>query len=141
MLKIFYSFMMSLFIFSLSIAAEKIVVIDVQKVVTTSKTGQKAQAEIEKAAQKLKSEIEKKQKSGASQSNMQTFIQEKQQELLKKRQEVAQQFMKKLQEAIKEYASKNGYTLVLDKGSTLYTKPELDKTQDFIKFFDSKYGK
>lgn len=141
MLKVFYSLLVGLFIFSVSLAAEKIVVIDVQEVVTNSKTGKAAQSEIEKVAKKLQMEIENKQKAGASQANIQEFIQQKQQELLKKRQEVAQHFMKRLQEAIKEYALKNGYTLVLDKGSTIYTKPELDKTQDFIKFFDKKYGK
>lgn len=142
MLRIIYSFLAAVLIFSMGVAAEaKIVFIDIQKVATSSKAGLAAQAELETKAKKFKEEIEKKQKSGESQAQLQAFAEEKQKELMKARQKIAQDFMKKLQKAIEEYAKQKGYKLILEKNSILYGKPELDKTEEFLKFFNSKYGK
>ncbi|WP_457643457.1 OmpH family outer membrane protein [Persephonella sp.] len=126
--------------FQISVASEKIVYLDIQKVVTTSKAGISAQAELESYAKQLKEEIEKKQQSGESPSQVQAFAEEKQKELVKKRQEIAEKFMKTLQKAITEFAKEKGYKLVLDKNSLLYGKPELDVTQEFLKYFDEKYS-
>ncbi|WP_457638817.1 OmpH family outer membrane protein [Persephonella sp.] len=126
--------------FQISAASEKIVYLDIQKVVTTSKAGISAQAELESYAKQLKEEIEKKQQSGESPSQVQAFAEEKQKELVKKRQEIAEKFMKTLQKAIREFAKEKGYKLVLDKNSLLYGKPELDVTQEFLKYFDEKYS-
>ncbi|MBK3332415.1 OmpH family outer membrane protein [Persephonella atlantica] len=140
MLRIFYSLTALLFAISFSFASEKIVFIDIQKIVTSSKAGISAQAELEAQAKRFKEEIEKKQKAGESPSQIQAFAEEKQRELMEKRQKVAQKFMKTLQKAITEYSKSKGYKLVLDKNSLLYGKPELDVTDDFLKFFDEKYS-
>ncbi|SNZ11624.1 periplasmic chaperone for outer membrane proteins Skp [Persephonella hydrogeniphila] len=135
-----FSVILSLFILSVSFAAEKIVFIDIQKVVVSSKAGISAQAELESQAKKFKEEIEKKQKAGESESQIRAFAEEKQKELMQKRQKIAEKFMKTLQKAISEFAKSKGYKLVLDKNSLLYGKPELDVTQDFLKYFDENYS-
>ncbi len=140
MLRFITPLILLLFISFISYAEEKIVYVDIQKVVTSSKAGISAQAELESQAKKFKEEIEKKQKAGESQTQIQAFAEEKQKELLKKRQEIAEKFMKTLQKAITEYSKSKGYKLVLDKNSLLYGKPELDVTDDFLKFFDEKYS-
>ncbi|NPA16412.1 MAG: OmpH family outer membrane protein [Aquificae bacterium] len=140
MLRLFTAFLVLLFSVSAVMAEEKIVYIDIQKVVTSSKAGLSAQAELESQAKKFKEEIEKKQKSGESPSQVQAFAEEKQKELIKKRQEIAEKFMKTLQKAITEFSKSKGYKLVLDKNSLLYGKPELDVTDEFLKYFDEKYS-
>ena len=140
MLRFIFPVIALLFVSLISYAEEKIVYIDIQKVVSSSKAGISAQAELESQAKKFKEEIEKKQKAGESQTQIQAFAEEKQKELLKKRQEIAEKFMKTLQKAITEYSKSKGYKLVLDKNSLLYGKPELDVTDDFLKFFDEKYS-
>ncbi len=140
MLRFVFPIILMLFVSFTSYAEEKIVYVDIQKVVTSSKAGISAQAELESQAKKFKEEIEKKQKAGESQTQIQAFAEEKQKELLKKRQEIAEKFMKTLQKAITEYSKSKGYKLVLDKNSLLYGKPELDVTDDFLKFFDEKYS-
>ena len=140
MLRIFYSLTALLFMFTVSFASEKIVFIDIQKIVTSSKAGVSAQAELETEAKKFKEEIEKKQQAGEPPSQIQAFAEEKQRQLLEKREKIAEKFMKTLQQAITEYSKSKGYKLVLDKNSLLYGKPELDVTDDFLKFFDEKYS-
>ena len=140
MFRFIFPLIVLLFVSFISYAEEKIVYVDIQKVVTSSKAGISAQAELESQAKKFKEEIEKKQKAGESQTQIQAFAEEKQKELLKKRQEIAEKFMKTLQKAITEYSKSKGYKLVLDKNSLLYGKPELDVTDDFLKFFDEKYS-
>ena len=140
MLRFVFPIILMLFVSFTSYAEEKIVYVDIQKVVTSSKAGISAQAELESQAKKFKEEIEKKQKAGESQTQIQAFAEEKQKELLQKRQEIAEKFMKTLQKAITEYSKSKGYKLVLDKNSLLYGKPELDVTDDFLKFFDEKYS-
>ena len=140
MLRFIFPVIALFFVSFISYAGEKIVYVDIQKVVTSSKAGISAQAELESQAKKFKEEIEKKQKAGESQTQIQAFAEEKQKELLKKRQEIAEKFMKTLQKAIAEYSKSKGYKLVLDKNSLLYGKPELDVTDDFLKYFDEKYS-
>ncbi len=140
MLRFVFPVILILFVSFTSYAEEKIVYVDIQKVVTSSKAGISAQAELESQAKKFKEEIEKKQKAGEPQAQIQAFAEEKQKELLEKRQEIAEKFMKTLQKAITEYSKSKGYKLVLDKNSLLYGKPELDVTDDFLKFFDEKYS-
>lgn len=141
MFRYLLSVMLVFTFFSVSFAQEKIVFIDIQEVVTSSKAGISAQAQLEAQAKKFQEEIEKKQKAGESPSQIQAFAEEKQKVLIQKRQEIAEKFMKTLQKAITEYSKEKGYKLVLDKNSLLYGKPELDKTNEFLKFFDEKYSK
>jgi len=140
MFRLFSGFFIFFFVVSAVLAGEKIVYVDIQKIVISSKAGLSAQAELESQAKKFQEEIEKKQKSGALPSQIQTFAEEKQKELMEKRQEIAEKFMKTLQKAITEFAKSKNYKLVLDKNSLLYGKTELDITNEFLKYFDEKYS-
>ncbi|WP_457625518.1 OmpH family outer membrane protein [Persephonella sp.] len=140
MFRFVYSVLFAVFVISFSFASEKIVFIDIQKVVVSSKAGISAQAELESQAKKFKEEIEKKQKAGESESQIRAFAEEKQKELMQKRQKIAEKFMKTLQKAVTEFAKNKGYKLILDKNSLLYGKPELDVTEDFLKYFDENYS-
>lgn len=137
-------FLMSFLIFGLSKAAE-IVFIDVQTIVNQSKAGKDAQAVLEDAGKKAQAEVEAKQKTlkndQKSQEEFQAFAIGKQQEILKKRDELLQKFMKLVQENLESYAKSKGYSIVIDKQAVLYGKPELDKTDEFLKYFDTNYEK
>ena len=140
MLKHLYFFILSLFIISFSFAREEIVVIDIQKVVEQSTAGKEAQQLLEKQARMAQQEIQAKAQSG-NQQEAQALAAQKQQELMQKRQELIEKFMKTVQEALEKFSKQNGYTIVLDKQAILYNKPEFDKTQEFIKFFNIEYSK
>lgn len=137
-------FLMSFLIFGLSKAAE-IVFIDVQTIVNQSKAGKDAQAVLEDAGKKAQAEVEAKQKTlkndQKSQEEFQAFAINKQQEILKKRDELLQKFMKLVQENLESYSKSKGYSIVIDKQAVLYGKPELDKTDEFLKYFDANYEK
>lgn len=137
-------FLMSFLIFGLSKATE-IVFIDVQTIVNQSKAGKDAQAVLEDAGKKAQAEVEAKQKTlkndQKSQEEFQAFAINKQQEILKKRDELLQKFMKLVQENLESYSKSKGYSIVIDKQAVLYGKPELDKTDEFLKYFDASYEK
>ncbi len=140
MLKHLYLFVLSVFIFSLATAGEKLAVIDIQKVVEQSKAGKEAQQLLEKQARMAQQEIQAKAQAG-NQQEAQALAAKKQQELMQKRQELIEKFMDTVQKALEKFAKQNGYQIVLDKQAVLYNKPEFDKTQDFINFFDKEYSK
>ncbi|NPA12421.1 MAG: OmpH family outer membrane protein [Aquificae bacterium] len=140
MFKFLRLFLPLLFLVSLSYGKEAVVYIDMQKVAESSKAGLSIQSELKAMVENLKKEIEKKKKEGATDTQIQAFIQEKQKELNQRRNQLIQKFMTNLQKALGEYAKQKGYKLILTKEIILYGKPQLDKTQDFIKFFDKKYG-
>ncbi|MCX7739218.1 MAG: OmpH family outer membrane protein [Hydrogenothermaceae bacterium] len=133
-----------LFMFGYSKAAE-VVFIDVQVVVNQSKAGKDAQGILEEVGKKAQSEVEAKQKvlknDQKSQEEFQAFAINKQQEVLKKRDELLQKFMKIVQENLESYGKAKGYSIIIDKQAVLFGKPELDKTDEFLKYFDSNYEK
>ena len=49
--------------------------------------------------------------------------------------------MNLVQKNLDAFAKAKNYSLILDKQAVLYGKPELDKTDEFLKFFDSNYEK
>ncbi|MFN3787131.1 MAG: OmpH family outer membrane protein, partial [Sulfurihydrogenibium azorense] len=55
--------------------------------------------------------------------------------------ELLGQFMKLVQDNLESFAKEKNYSLIVDKQAVLYGKPELDKTQEFLNYFDSKYEK
>ncbi len=120
-------------------AGEKIVVIDIQKVVEQSQAGKEAQQILEKQARMAQQEIQAQAK--GNQQAAQTLAAQKQQELMQKRQELIEKFMKIVQNAMEKFAKQNNYILVLDKQAVLYNKSTLDKTQEFINFFNKEYAK
>ncbi|MDM7273819.1 OmpH family outer membrane protein [Sulfurihydrogenibium azorense] len=130
---------------SMIVKAADIVFIDVQAVVNNSKAGKDAQALLEEAGKKAQAEVEAKQKTlkqdQKSQEEFQAFAIQKQQEVLKRRDELLGQFMKLVQDNLESFAKEKNYSLIVDKQAVLYGKPELDKTQEFLNYFDSKYEK
>ncbi|WP_028951089.1 OmpH family outer membrane protein [Sulfurihydrogenibium subterraneum] len=146
-MKKFVAVLSVVFFMALSVAvkAADLVFIDVQPVVNNSKAGKDAQALLEEAGKKAQAEVEAKQKTlkqdQKSQEEFQAFAIQKQQEVLKRRDELLGQFMKLVQENLESFAKEKNYSLIIDKQAVLYGKPELDKTQEFLNYFDSKYEK
>jgi outer membrane protein len=125
--------------------ATDIVFIDAPTIVNNSKAGKDAQKLLEEAGKKAQAEIEAKQKTlkqdQKSQEEFQAFVIQKQQEVLKRKDELLDQFMNLVQKNLDAFAKAKNYSLILDKQAVLYGKPELDKTDEFLKFFDSNYEK
>ncbi|MCX7759768.1 MAG: OmpH family outer membrane protein [Hydrogenothermaceae bacterium] len=144
MKKAVFSLFLMFVMFGISKAAE-IVFIDVQTVVNQSKAGKDAQGLLEEAGKKAQAEVEAKQKTVKNdqkgQEEFQAFAIQKQQEVLKRRDELLQKFMKLVQDNLESYGKSKGYSIIIDKQAVLYGKPELDKTDEFLKYFDSNYEK
>ncbi len=138
---------LSLFIFSFSLAAsEKLVYINVQKIINESLAGKDAQKVLEEAAKKAQAMLEAKAKTipktdQKAQQELQMLAAQKQQEILQKRQEIADKFMKIVQDSLNRFAKQRGYLLVVDKQTVLYGKPQLDKTEEFLAYFNAQYKK
>ncbi len=130
----------SIFIVSISFAG-KVAIIDMQQVIKESKAGKEVQETLNKKVEELKKEIEKKQASGEKQENLQKYVFEKQQELNQLREKMASNFMDMLKKAVSEFAKKYNYDLVLDQSPIIYGNKDLNKTAEFIKFFDKYYKK
>ena len=125
--------------------AADIVFIDTPTIVNNSKAGKDAQKLLEEVGKKAQAEVEAKQKTlkqdQKSQEEFQAFAIQKQQEVLKRRDELLGQFMNLVQKNLDDFAKAKNYSVILDKQAVLYGKPELDKTDEFLKFFDSNYEK
>ncbi len=140
MFRFIFSFLAVFFLFSASIAGN-VAFIDMQKVIKESDAGKEIQSTLDKKVQELKKEIEKKQSSGEDQQKLQKFMLEKQRELNELRQKLADKFMKTLENAVKEFSKKYGYDLILDKTPIVYGNKSLNKTAEFLKFFNEYYKK
>ncbi len=138
---------LTLFVFSFSFgASEKLVYINVQKIINESQAGKDAQKILEEAAKKAQSMLEAKAKTISktdqkAQQELQMLAAQKQQEILQKRQEIADKFMKLVQDAMNKYAKEKGFLMVFDKQTVLYGKPYLDKTEEFLAYFNNMYKK
>ncbi len=140
MFKVFLSAVFTLFLFTASFAG-KIAFVDMQKIVTESEAGKEIQSKLNKEVETFKKQIEEKQAKGEKQEKLQKMILQKQKELNKMRQEMAGNFMNLLEKAVKAYAQKYGYDLVLDKNPIIYGNAKLNKTSEFLKFFNEYYKK
>ncbi len=140
MSKFLLSIFASIFIVSVSFAG-KVAIINMQQVIKESKAGKEIQETLNKKVEELKKEIEKRQASGKNQENLQKYVFEKQQELNQLRQKMASKFMEMLRKAVSEFAKKYNYDLVLDQSPIIYGNKSLNKTEEFIKFFNTYYKK
>jgi len=147
---------------------EKIVYVDLQKVFLTSEPGKQAkkaldkEAEEKKAAleekkkefQKMKDELQKKMNilSEESRNEKLEALENKRQELLQYVQEsdmklaerdrdLTKKITQDIQGILKTIAEKEGYTLILEKGSTLYAPDDMDITDEVIKQYNKKSKK
>lgn len=139
------AFFFSIFVLFGYSKAVEVVYIDVQTIVNQSKAGRDAQSVLEEIGKKAQAEVDAKQKTlkndQKSQEEFQAFAIGKQQEVLKKRDELFQKFMKIFQESLESYGKSKGYSVIIDKQAVLYGKQELDKTEEFLKYFDASYEK
>ncbi|NPA53115.1 MAG: OmpH family outer membrane protein [Aquificae bacterium] len=138
MFKFILSVILVILSYSFSFAG-KIAFIDMQKVLNESVAGKEIQNTLNKKVEKLKKEIERKQAAGESQQALQKFMMEKQRELNKLRQQLADKFMKVLESAIKDFSKRYGYDLILDKTPIIYGNKSLNKTAEFLNFFNNYY--
>jgi len=163
---------LSLFLLSTSAQAAdafKMGVVDPQTVLEKSKAGKRAleglkeyvsirqkllakdEEELRNSQKQLQeqmakmSEAEKKEKGEKFQAKLQDYqkrAQEFNQELQRKQKELVDEYMKKISDATKTVAEKNGFSLVVDKGSeqtvkiVIYNKDTIDLTEQVIKEFD-----
>jgi len=130
----------------LSLASERIVFVDTQKLFTQSKAGIDLKNAIQEKAEKARSEIQSKaatvnQNDQIAMQKLQQEAMQKQQELQKLQQEAIGKFADFVKKAVEEFAKKNGYELVIDGQAVLYGKENYDKTDELIKFLDEKYAK
>ncbi len=140
MLRTLTAFMAFLFFVSASFAG-KVAFIDMQYVLKNSLAGKEVQNTLDKKVEQLKKELEKKQSTEKDQQKLQQFMLEKQRELNQLRQKMADKFMKLLEGAVKEFSKKNGYDLILDKTPVIYGNKKLNKTKEFLNFFNNYYKK
>jgi outer membrane protein len=149
-------------------ASGRVGVVDVQQVLAKSHAGQAAQTKVRAYGKKqqawakheqtkLKKEhdtIEKNasiQTKTAQQKAMKTFQghvqayqtegQKRQQAFQKERQKVLQPLQSELYTVIRNYASRHGYTLILDKSATIYSKSGADVTTAILKAFNAAEAK
>ncbi len=146
MKKILSILLTTVFILNFSFAAEKIVYLDTQKVFTQSKAGIDLKNALQKKADELRSEIQAKAATinNKDQLAMQQLQQEaiqKQQEIQRLQQKAVNKFANFVKKAVEEWAKSKGYELVIDGQAVLYSKPEYDKTREFLKYLNEKYAK
>jgi len=143
----------------------KIGVIDLQKVVRSSKAGQEAMAQLQAKFEKLKKQLEAKQKEIAAfkaelekkapllseearaekQREYQKMIREfraqqedAQFEMKEAEKKALQPIFKDLEKVIKEMAQKEGYDLIIEKNmpGVYWVSPEVEITQHVIELYD-----
>jgi len=92
----------------------------------------------------LLSDKEKESKKGDLQSKIKTlqdFDREKQMDLRKEQDEKMKEILKDIEEAVKQYASKEGYTLVLNDRVLVYQDKSLDITDKIMEILVKSYKK
>lgn len=151
---------------SLAQAESKLGFVDMPKAVQSTVEGKKIKTELETEFKKRKKDLDKKEadlkkmgqdlakrKSTLSDEVLKQKETELQRELLKFQDEVAQNqneiskrqqeltgpILEKMQRVIAKVSKEKGFTLVLQNSqAVLYTKPELDFTQDVVKAFNKE---
>jgi len=141
-----FVFLFVLSVFTLSVANEKVVYIDIKKVFMDSKAGIDIKNYLQKKADEARNYIQTK--ASLIDKNNPQAMQELQQEAMQKQQEinelqqrVVSKFTDFIKNAVDEFAKKNGYELVVDKQAVLFGQDKYDKTKEFLTFFDEKYQK
>jgi outer membrane protein len=142
--------------------------IDIQKVLNESEAGKKAKSDLEsmikskqstidekgKAIEKLKSELEKQSSilSGDARKNKedtlekmvreyQHLVQDSQAELKKKESELTDGILKEIRDLVDKIGEEEGYTIIFEKGTVLYSNKGIDVTESVLKRFDAVKAK
>lgn len=154
-------------IFTTAFAEVKLGYVDMQKAIQNTKAGQKAKKDLESEFEKRKKSLQTKENDlkkkseelekqamvlsdevrGKKQREFQQAMMEFQQLVQKNQQEIQQQerkltepIVKKLQDVINDIAKKDNYSVILEKreNGVLFSKSELDITDQVVKAFESK---
>lgn len=153
--------------FSASEGGVKIAVVDMQRAMSESKAGGQAQKDYEREVKRAQAELDSKKEQlqkmskeitvkgdslnekARSQKEEELISQEKslkrtledsKEALRRKNSELVMGLVKELRKVIAEIGEKDGYTLILEKGSpgVLFSDKAVDITEKVIKEFDSK---
>lgn len=153
-----------------SIASDqvKIGVLDIQKVLNESEEGKKAKSNLEilirskqsiidekgKAIEKLKSEIEKQSSvlSADARKNKedeleklireyQRLVQDSQAEIKKKENDLTDIILREIQEIVSKIGETEGYTLIIEKGMTVFSNKDFDITDTILKKYNESKAK
>jgi outer membrane protein len=146
----------------------KIGVIDLQKVLRTSVAGQAAQKTIAEKAQafqktmqsrqedlqKLNAEFEKQKMMLSKEAiaekerdlqqkvkDFQRFGNDAKEELQQEDRQATSRILDEVAKVVKELGAKNGYEVIVEKSTTLYTSDSVDLTDQVVKAYDKQYKK
>jgi outer membrane protein len=142
--------------------------IDIQKVLNESEAGKKAKSDLEslikskqanidekgRAIDKLKSDMEKqssilsedarKKKEDELERMVRVYqhlVQDSQAELKKKESELTDGILKQIRDMVDKIGEEEGYTIIFEKGTVLYSSKGIDITEDVLKRFDAAKAK
>lgn len=147
--------------------SQKIAVVDLQKVLQTSKAGQAAQKQFQAETKEAQSEVSKKREQFEKQQDelrsqatslsdkargekqeklievkkdLDRSMQDLQESLERKNQQIVSDLLRNVKAVVAEIGKKGGYSIVLEKNSQglIYVDGVNDITEDVIKDFDSK---
>ena len=151
--------------------AQKLAVVDIQKILNDSEAGKKAKVDLEtlikskqahideqgNAIEKMKIDIEKqasvlsadarKAKEDEMEKKIREYrrlVQDSQAELKKKEGELTEAILREINEMVNKIGETEGYSVILEKGTVVYSDKRMDITDTVIKNFDelkSKPGK
>ena len=151
--------------------AQKVAVVDIQKILNDSEAGKKAKADLEtlikskqahideqgNAIEKMKIDVEKqasvlsvdarKAKEDEIEKlirEYQRMVQDSQAELKKQEGALTEAILKEINVLVKKIGETEGYSIILEKGTVVYSDKRMDITDTVIKNFDelkSKSGK
>lgn len=146
----------------------KIGYVDLQRVFLTSEPGRQAKKSLDKEAeekkktlderkkefQKMKDDLEKKMNILTEDSRKERFeaLEKKREELLQyvqesdvklaeRDRELTRKITEDLHDILRDYATKEGFTLILERGGVLYGPEDMDITDDIIKIYNKKAKK
>lgn len=138
--------------------------IDIQKVLNESEAGKKAKSDLEslikskqstidekgKIIEKMKSDLEKQSSvlSADARKNKedelekvvreyQRLVQDSQAEIKKKEAELTDGILKEIRDLVDKIGEEEGYTIIFEKGTVLYSNKGIDITESVLKRFDA----
>ncbi len=155
-------------VFSSASDQTKIGVLDIQKVLNESEEGKKAKSNLEilikskqsfidekgKTIEKLKSEIEKQASvlSADARKNKedeleklireyQRLVQDSQTEIKKKQNDLEDSILREIIDIVVKIGETEGYTLIIEKGMTVFSNKDIDITDTILKKYDESKAK
>ncbi len=142
--------------------------IDIQKVLNESEAGKKAKSDLEsliksrqsnidekgKVIEKMKSDLEKQTSvlSADARKNKedelervvreyQRLVQDSQADIKKKEAELTDGILKEIRDLVDKIGEEEGYTIIFEKGTVLYSSKGIDVTESVLKRFDAAKAK